>query len=370
MLGIYIHIPFCERKCNYCAFSSFVMSDKEKEKYVDFLLEEIRTFARERNEKQKVDTIFFGGGTPSLLPSIMIADILKEIKKNFEVIEDAEVTIECNPNSLTEDKLKVYKDAGINRISIGVQSLNDEDLKFIGRLHDREGAIKAIQLAKRYFENVSCDMLIGLKNMDEEELASEIEILTQLGITHISTYMLQIEKGTVLAEKVKNEPALLPDDDESVGAYEKVVSFLAKKGFVRYEVSNFAKEGFECKHNLKYWSGEDYVGFGSAAHSFVGGQRYSSAAGLSDYYAHKKDLVETITTKEKIEEHIMLGLRCKNGISKSFLKNNGYDINENPYLKDFISRQIVTLSNGDDRLFLNPSYYGVNNYIIACLLPE
>ncbi len=364
MLGIYVHIPFCERKCNYCAFSSFVSSEEEREKYTNFIIKEIENFAK--TNPKKVDTIFIGGGTPSLLENNLLGEIFKALRSGFDITPTAEITIECNPNSLTEEKLAFYKTLGINRISLGVQTLDEDGLKFIGRLHDRNLAINAVKMATKMFDNVSVDLLIGVKDMEKEEFLSEIDLLTGLGITHISTYMLQVEKGTPLAKMTAKEK-ILPDDDDCIDVYNATAKRLKQHGFIQYEVSNFAKEGRECKHNQKYWTGEDYIGFGLSAHSYIDGTRWANASNFADYYAQKTALKEKLTREQLITEHIMLGLRCNSGISKTHLASLDYDIEKCEDFATFIERGII--KEEGDRLFLNPEYYGVNNFVIVHLLP-
>lgn len=366
MLGVYIHIPFCQRKCSYCAFSSFVREEAEQEKYICSLIQEIEDFAKQHG-KREIDSIYIGGGTPSLLPEKLIEKIVEALKSSFIWTNNLEFSIESNPNSLTEKKLQKYKEMGINRISIGVQSLENEKLKTIGRLHTKEDAIEKIKLAGKYFDNINVDMLIGLPQMNLECFLQQIEFLASLKITHISAYMLQIEDGTLLQKMAQDKEIFLPEDDDSVCAYEKMSNLLKKLGFERYEVSNFAKEGYECKHNFKYWTGEEYIGFGLSAHSFFNGIRTANAKTFEDYYQRKPAFSEKLSPEQQIEEHIMLGLRCKNGVSKQFLKRRGYDITQNENLKEYIAKEIVREK--DDKLFLNPEYYGVNNYIIFHLLP-
>ena len=262
MLGVYIHVPFCERKCIYCAFSSFC-DLKEKDRYLSALKDEIDNFDYKKLEKsenyieknenlQKIDTIYIGGGTPSLLARGELKGILDAVKDKFTLSENSEITIECNPNSLTEEKLEFYKELGINRLSIGVQSLRDEQLKFIGRLHTSKQALDSLRLATKYFDNVSCDFLIGLPKQDGDEFIEDLSKVIEIGVKHISSYMLQVEDNTPLAKLVKNHPFVLPDDDECVDIYQKTSKFLQKNGFLQYEISNFAKYGYESRHNLKY----------------------------------------------------------------------------------------------------------------------
>lgn len=366
MLGVYIHIPFCERKCLYCAFSSFVNKKDEGESYLSHLLKEINNFENKNNEE--VDSIYIGGGTPSLLELEELDRIFKKLHEKFKISSDCEISIECNPNSLTKEKLLGYKRFGINRLSIGVQSLNDEDLKFIARLHNRAMAIDAVKKAKECgFENINCDLLIGLKNANTEDFLNQLKTLLDLGVTHISAYMLQVEDGTPLQNLVKQNADLLPSDDECVEIYEKATKYLQKYGFNKYEISNFALKGYECKHNLKYWSGENYIGFGLSAHSYIDGIRFANSNNFKDYYAQKLALKEKLTTKQLIEEHIMLGLRCYLGVDLDYLKSLNYNLEKNENLIYFLEKNIIYREN--NRIFLNQDYYGINNYVIIKLMP-
>ncbi len=367
-LGLYFHIPFCESKCLYCDFASFSGAKDREEAYFKFLLNEIK---HSEHKGREVDTIYIGGGTPSCVDANFIKQVLETIKSTFKVDDTAEISMECNPNSVTEEKLKQYKSFGVNRISYGVQSLQEDALKSIGRLHSREQALNAITLAKSVgFKNVSADLMLGLPNAMPEKVIEDAEILISLGITHISSYMLQVEEGTPLFEIVKRNPDFVSSDDESVLIYEKLVKFLEKNGFLRYEISNFALNGYECKHNLKYWAGDEYLGFGLSAHSLIRGkkadQRIANSKTFEDYFSGKKT-VENLFVTDKIEEKIMLGLRCKLGFSKSELATLGYNINQNKNLEKFLEQGIIL--EDDDMIKLNPQYYGVSNFIIVELLP-
>lgn len=369
MLGIYVHFPFCEKKCNYCAFSSFVNKNKEDE-YISHLLNEINSFGASHREShyRKVDTIYLGGGTPSIIDEENIGKVVKCLRQNFEVSTEAEITIECNPHSTTLGKLQLYKSLGINRISFGVQSLNDEELRFLGRLHTAQEAKEKIALAKEVgFDNISADLIIGIKGQSEESLLQSAQELISLGVNHISSYMLQVEEGTPLQKMVAQEPNLLPDDDECVKMYAKLVSFLEKNGFEQYEVSNFAKNGKMSRHNYKYWTGEEYIGFGLGAHSYINRVREANALTFDGYFKGEKSLREKIDREKLIEEHIMLGLRCNAGISEGYLKSLGYDIKKNENLDFFIKSNVLKEDNG--KIYLNKQYFQVNNYIIVKLLP-
>lgn len=365
MLGVYVHIPFCESKCHYCAFASFVEREEQQKKYISSLIEEIKDFAKQ--EKREVDTIYIGGGTPSIISIQDMKELIDCLKANFIWNKDYEFTIEANPCSLTTEKLEFYKNNGVNRISLGVQSLEDEKLKIIGRRHDSKSAKEKILLSRKYFENISCDMLIGLPDMNEDDFLNQIDWLARNDVKHISAYMLQVEPGTPLVKMIEDKEIELPDDDDSVSAYENMAKLLLQRGFERYEVSNFALKGYESKHNFKYWTGEDYIGFGLGAHSYLNGVRFANSTTFQGYYNRKIAQKEILNFNQKIEEHIMLGLRCKNGISKNYLINHGYELVKNENFIDFKNKGVLIETS--DRIYLNPDFYGVSNFIIASLLP-
>lgn len=363
-LGIYVHIPFCESKCIYCDFASFVTPNEVKEKYFDYLIKEIEGSNQRGRE---VDTIYIGGGTPSCVDAGQIGSVINCLKDNFKVLPDAEISIECNPNSANYGKLKAYKEMGINRISFGVQSLDDETLKFIGRRHNRQGALQAIENANwAGFKNINADLLIGLPLVEGNKLCDNAKNLIDAGVTHISAYMLQVEEGTPLSKMVTENPKLLPSEDECVEEYYLLSKCLKEKGFDRYEISNFARSGYECKHNLKYWSREEYLGFGLGAHCFVGEKRISNSRNFERYFTGEKN-TEILSVEDKIQETVMLGLRCKLGFSKEELLKLGYDIDKNDKLSYYLNKNILKQEKG--RVYLNPDYYGVSNFIIVELLP-
>ena len=365
MLGVYVHIPFCERKCNYCAFSSFT-DFSEKERYISSLCDEIENFEQ---KGKSIDTLYIGGGTPSVLSEGEIEKIFSSLNTTFKIEKDCEISIECNPNSLTREKLECYKKLGINRLSIGVQSLNDKQLKFAGRLHSADEALEKISLAKEMgFENISVDLMIGFPFSSDDEFLNNAEKLLKKDIKHISIYMLQVEDNTKLKEIVQHNPELLIDDDRMAEMASKMAIFLKKNGFFHYEVSNYALKGFESKHNFKYWTGEEYVGFGLSAHSFLKGVRYANSNSFEGYYQRKIASYEVLTEDQKIEEHIMLGLRCYYGIDKTYLKSLGYNIEESVYYSDYVKKNIII--ENKNKVFLNEEYYFVNNFIIVSLLPQ
>lgn len=359
-LGIYVHIPFCESKCAYCDFASFVVENKQK--YFDFLLNEINSSSE---KGRSVDTIYIGGGTPSSVNEKYVEAVLSCIRNNFKVDDNAEITIEANPNSASYQKLSAYFDMGINRVSFGVQTLDDDALKELGRRHTSSEALEAISNAHKVgFKNISADLMLGIPQMDLAKTLDGARRLIQTGVTHISCYMLQVEKGTPLEKRAKTL-GYLPSEDETVEFYQSVIELLKKHGFKQYEVSNFAREGYQSRHNLKYWAGEEYIGFGLSASSYLKEKRITNACTFENYYDGKKQ-VETLTKENKILEKIMLGLRCFLGFSKSELKSLGYDISQNDNFKEYIKKGI--LFEEGDNITLNSDFYGVNNYIITSIL--
>ena len=360
MISIYVHIPFCESKCVYCAFASFVAGEKEREKYFDALKKEIASC---NFDDRDVQSIYFGGGTPSCVSAEQIAGVMQEIRKHFRVLENAEITIECNPCSASEKKLETYKKIGFNRISFGVQSLDDGVLKFLGRRHDKAGALGSLKRATAAgFENISADLLLGLPAGDVKKDAAR---LIKNGVKHISAYMLQIEDNTPLKNMLERGDVKLPSDDETADNYQKLALFLQKKGFKRYEISNFAFTGYESRHNSAYWTGQKYLGFGLGAHSFDGkNRRWANASNFEDYYADRVQ-IETLSKKDRDEEIIMLGLRCEAGFNT---KELSFDITKNKNFNELLQQNII-IKNGDI-VTLNPNFYEVSNSVILKLLED
>ena len=304
----YIHIPFCKSKCKYCSFVSFNKLESITA-YIYSLLKEISE--NYNNEPQK--TIYFGGGTPSLIPTQMLSKILQKFKKTI----DCEITIEVNPDDVTLEYLEGLLSVGFNRLSIGSQTFQDNILKDIGRRHNSDDIVRSIDLAKEAgFNNISIDLIYGLPNQTIELLDKDLSIISKLDIQHISTYGLKIEEESYWG---KNTPNNLPDDDLQADMYVFINNFLEKYGFRRYEISNFAKEGFESRHNLNYWNNDEYYGFGVAAHGYVNGVRYANSSTLEQYISspHIHEYGNFITPEEKLEEEIFLGFRKEEGLSTS-----------------------------------------------------
>ena len=320
-MGIYVHIPFCESKCAYCNFYSIAGEDKPMPEFQSAILRHIKEYSPQL-DGYIIDTVYFGGGTPSFYGAGRLVSIFSALKKHGHVRLDAEVTVEVNPGSVTPEDLMKLKRAGFNRLSIGVQSASDEMLKGIGRKHtfaDAEETVKNARAAG--FTNISIDIIFGLPSQTKEDWAQTLTRAAALKPEHISCYGLKIEEGTQLYI-FRNSP-FLPDEDEQADMYLFAVEMLSRFGYKQYEVSNFARRGFESKHNLKYWLGGEYIGFGPSAHSYIGECRYSSAEDVKKYIerveAGEQSLVEyseEMSDFEKAGEYLMLRMRTTHGISE------------------------------------------------------
>lgn len=330
----YIHIPFCKSKCNYCSFVSYEGQNAEaRARYVKTLLEEIDNFYKD----EPLKTLYFGGGTPSLLTTAQIVSILTLFK--FE--PDAEITLEINPETVDVQYLEDLKKAGINRLSIGIQSFNDSILKRIGRIHTAQKAIQTIIEAKKAgFKNISTDFIYGLPEQSLQGFVQDLKTASELGVTHISLYGLKIEEGCKFHSAM---PANLADDDTQADMYLAAIETLEAEGFRHYEISNFAKavevghgtrtregnnETFTSRHNLNYWNDAEYYGFGAAAHGYIGGVRYSNYADLKEYQNKfdQKEFLQALNKKERLEETIFLGFRRCEGINTAKInKDFGID---------------------------------------------
>jgi len=328
MRHFYVHIPYCRQKCNYCGFYSVPLEGASPDVYFGALMQEIilmgaKNLGSAPNNIRNA-TAFFGGGTPSLFKPEQIYAIINEIQRDFRIKGFREITLEGNPESLYSERLLKLHSYGIHRISIGVQSLNDKHLQFLGRIHNAQQAISAIQQIKSAgFEKISADLIYGIPGMSSKELCADINKLIEMGIQHISLYSLTLEPQTPLADAVAAGSINLPSTDESAGQYAAASELLNSCGFVCYELSNFAQPGHECLHNLACWHDESYIGFGAAAHSFDGICRWANTRSIEKYaeslanHAQPFDFIETLSPIERFEETIMLGLRLQEGFSIS-----------------------------------------------------
>ena len=320
-LGVYIHIPFCASKCGYCDFYSLSGCDHMMPDYQDALIDHIEESAQSL-KSYEVDSVYFGGGTPSFYGADRIVEIFNTLKLNGNVRLDSEVTVECNPDSTSLNALKLLREEGVNRLSRGVQSANNDLLKLIGRRHNFQQVKRSMQDARDAgFENISLDLIYGLPSQSKSDWAETLARIIELHPEHISCYGLKLEEGTPMYERYKGSP-ILPDDDEQADMYFYAADVLERYGYKQYEISNFAAKGFESKHNLKYWNLDDYMGFGPGAHSCVGNLRYSFVKDLKQYISGVArgvsiiDEYRQIDPMERAVEYIMLGMRTSNGISE------------------------------------------------------
>ncbi len=321
--GIYVHIPFCDHKCIYCDFYS-IIKDDNKSSYLSNLKREIDHFAREFSDSHIFRTIYFGGGTPSLVEPEYLGEIISHLKNSFEVTPGAEITMETNPGTVSREKLAAFRKQGINRISIGIQSFDPDDLKFLTRIHDADAAIRTVHdAAAAGFKDISIDLIFNLPGQDLTRWQRNLEIATSLPITHISAYSLILEKGTILNKMVLKGEVEIQDEEIDSQLYELTMDFLAAEGFSHYEVSNYCKPGYECKHNTIYWDCENYLSFGTSAHSYMEGKRWWNYSALSIYNSAVEKRGEAVagsellTAEDLYEEYVMLALRSKG------LKRNG-----------------------------------------------
>ncbi len=339
--GLYFHIPFCFNKCPYCDFYSVKYCESESRNYVKRVIEEIKKYSGE------FDTVYFGGGTPSAIPPELIGEILNASKEQFIIDENSEITVECNPKKELGETFEKYASYGINRISLGMQSAVDKERFALGRSAGRAEVERAVNAAKNAgIENVSLDLMLGIPNQTEESLTESLDFIDKMKVQHISAYMLKIEEGTRFYEM--KDRLSLPDENVVTELYLKTVKSLGELGFKQYEISNFAKDGYESRHNLKYWRLVPYLGIGKSAHSFWNGKRF--------YYDVDFNLIPDGDGGSD-EERIMLSLRLNEGIDKSLLKK--------PY-EQFIKMGLM--GENEARVFLTPEGMLVSNTIISELI--
>lgn len=323
-IGIYVHIPFCKRKCEYCDFISYSNKNSRIEEYIEAVKREIEL----QKIKSEITTIYIGGGTPSYIDSKYIKEIMTEIQKK-NVSKNAEITIEVNPGTVTLEKLKDYKDVGINRLSIGLQSAQDELLKQIGRIHNFEQFLETYKMTRKVgFKNINVDLMLGLPNQRIKDLKESLEKIIELQPEHISVYSLIVEDGTPIANKLESGELELPDEDLERNMYWYVKNTLELNGYKHYEISNFAKQGYESKHNMNCWNQKEYIGIGIAAHSYRDITRYSNTENLGEYIRNVKNeklernrIIHEIQKEDDTKkEYMLLGLRQIDGVKISKFK--------------------------------------------------
>lgn len=322
-LELYVHIPFCVRKCQYCDFLSGPSDEETKDRYIEALLKEIR--AAEHTEDYEIVSVFIGGGTPSALKAEAIASIMRTLQEKFFFCEDAEVTIEANPGTVDPEKLTIYRNVGINRLSLGLQSTDAEELKLLGRIHSYEEFLKSYEWAREAgFSNINIDLMFAIPGQTGEAWRQHLYQVAELNPEHISAYSLIIEEGTPFAEQNLD----LPDEDTEYQMYEDTAEILERYGYRQYEISNYAKQGYVCRHNAGYWQRLEYLGFGLGASSLYGGMRFSNTHQMQEYLKEsrnpdqiRKD-VTVLSRNEQIEEFMFLGLRMTEGISEKKFEEN------------------------------------------------
>ena len=366
-MEIYIHIPFCIRKCDYCDFLSGPSGPKEQADYVQALLREIQ--AVEEGEGRSVSSIFIGGGTPSVLDERLLGDILREIRNRFKMKEGAEITIEVNPGTANIGKLQAYREMGINRLSIGLQSPEDRELKILGRIHNYGQFLETYQEARTVgFDNINIDLMSAIPDQTYEGWVKNLRTVAELEPEHISAYSLIVEEGTPFAARKLN----LPDEDTEYNMYEATAQILKEYGFEQYEISNYARKGRECRHNVGYWTRQDYLGFGLGASSLYGKERFANTADMKKYLENSRNPEKirekepSLTREDEMAEFMFLGLRMTKGISKAdFQRCFGCTI-ESVYgevLEKYESMELLLEKEG--RIFLSREGIHVSNSIMA-----
>lgn len=343
-IGIYIHIPFCKRKCYYCDFVSYDNKFEKIDSYIETVKKEIEDTSQTFTKDHIVTTVYFGGGTPSFLESKHIKTLLENIRVNFNISADAEITLEVNPGTITEEKLKTYQMCGINRLSIGLQTTNDILLKKIGRIHTYSEFLSTYNLARKLgFNNINVDLIFALPDEKLEDLENDLENIIELNPEHISTYSLIVEDGTKIKELIKenDNDYILPSEEIERQMYWHIKNKLEENGYRHYEISNFARKGFESKHNLNCWKQKEYLGFGTAAHSFIDRVRYSNKKILSEYIFNfkSKNVEDKMDREEMAKEYMMLGLRKIEGVSISEFERK-FNLNPLLYFRFEISKLV------------------------------
>lgn len=376
-LELYLHIPFCERKCAYCDFLSAPADLPVRISYIKKLQEEIAYYGLEFEEYQ-VSSIFLGGGTPTLLEGYQLAAILETVKKYFRLVADAEITVECNPGTLTAGKAEKLVQAGFNRLSMGLQSADDRELQLLGRIHNFAQFLESYDLARKAgFENINVDLMSALPGQTLKSWQNTLQKVTALRPEHISAYSLIIEEGTPFYERFAEDerireegghPRLLPEEAIERQMYELTQRFLHTKGYERYEISNYAKPGSECRHNCGYWTRKDYLGLGLGASSLVGHQRFQNTSDLKEYLEQEYHHIhtETLDKKSEMEEFMFLGLRLMTGISRQQFEKTFQVTLDSVYgeaLRKLKSEQLIEEVAGYVRL----TEYGidVSNYVLS-----
>lgn len=375
-MELYLHMPFCVRKCAYCDFLSFPTDQETQNLYTRRLREDIDVMGKKYGDIP-VDTIFIGGGTPSVPDSALIVGIMEHVRKAFHVAEGAEISMEANPGTVTREKLTDYRRAGINRLSFGLQSANDRELKLLGRIHTWAEFLESFHLARECgFTNINIDLMSALPGQTRESWKDTLKRVTDLNPEHISAYSLIIEDGTPFGEKYESEEGrkLLPDEDSEREMYHETKRFLRDCGYERYEISNYAKPGRACRHNIGYWTGLPYLGLGLGASSYMDGCRFAVNSDMKQYLEEKPGMftdVEKLTKKDMEEEFFYVGLRMTAGVSlPEFERRFGVSAKDvYPGLMEMFVEEKAAVFQGD-RFVLTDYGLDVSNYIMAQFLQD
>lgn len=378
-LGIYIHIPFCIRKCAYCDFLSFASEENTRKGYIQSLIAEIRQW--EDVERWHITSIFIGGGTPSVLKKEETAGILEAVYNKFQVDDDAEITTEANPGTLTKEKLYAYREQGINRLSLGLQSVHDQELKLLGRIHTYEDFLKGFHMAREAgFSNINVDLMSALPGQTVDSWRESLTKILRLKAEHVSAYSLIIEEGTLFYEKYAEDARLrdlgedcriLPTEEDERSMYYETRRLTGEYGLEQYEISNYAKPGYECRHNQAYWLRQDYLGFGLGASSLIDNVRFRNTADLKQYSQgiFEKEEREVLSVQEQMEETMFLGLRMKDGVSMEAFEK----VFHTPFSAVY-GKTVLDLKNEglvqteEERLFLTEKGFDLSNYTLAQFL--
>ncbi len=366
-IEIYIHIPFCVKKCDYCDFLSAPSGLEVQTAYIQSLLREID--AVKEGKGRSVSSVFIGGGTPSVLDERFIGEILNKIKNKFPILDDAEITIEVNPGTADRRKFESYREYGINRLSIGLQSPDDRELEMLGRIHNYRQFLETYKTAREAgFDNINIDLMSAIPDQSYEGWISNLRTVAELKPEHISAYSLIIEEGTPFATRKLN----LPDEDTEYNMYEATAQILREYGFEQYEISNYAKKGMECRHNIGYWIRQDYLGFGLGASSLYGKERFTNTRDMKIYLADSRNPEKIrekepiLTREDEMAEFMFLGLRMTDGISKADFEQRFGCVIESVYggvLRKYKSMGL--LLEGDGRIFLSRKGIHVSNAVMA-----
>ena len=369
-LEIYIHIPFCKRKCSYCDFLSFACSEDVQKRYMDALKKEIA--AKSIHYKSYVVTsVFFGGGTPSIVKPMWVKELMELLQISFTMSKTAEITMEMNPGTVTEESLGIYKEAGINRLSMGLQSANDKELVLLGRIHSFEEFLSAYTSARSVgFFNINVDIMSALPGQSVESYTETLEKVLSLcpPPEHISAYSLIVEEGTPFFDAYEKGELFLPSEEEERLMYEKTEEILRRYGYYRYEISNYAKAGYECRHNIGYWVRDNYVGFGLGAASMVDNQRFSGETDMDKYLENPlaERQMDVLSLAEQMEEFMFLGLRLIKGISEEDFRAVFHTSIDEVYgnvIKKHCREGLLKREGG--RIFLSSKGLDVSNYVMA-----